>query len=184
MRIKSAATVALSVVVALLPSACNSAADRRTETPRNGIPASFDPCKDVTPEFIAKYGFDTPLTPFGPAAVIGPHEGKGCRFDVDKGFNMSIAVADAELGDATKYDKLVYRNIVVGGKSAEVAYPQDQSDSGDAYVSSESCELNVEIPDGLLTFFLSSFDVSRDAPEPCDLLVEIATEVVTMLPGG
>lgn len=97
---------------------------------------------------------------------------------------MSIAVADAELGDATKYDKLVYRNIVVGGKSAEVAYPQDQSDSGDAYVSSESCELNVEIPDGLLTFFLSSFDVSRDAPEPCDLLVEIATEVVTMLPGG
>lgn len=142
---------------------------------------AFDICEDVTEDFYTKYGFSYPPTPTSGGFVVGPNKGPGCRFNAEQEYDVIIAMTNdpVGLGVASQYNKLVYEDYVINGRPAEIARVKNQSDW--RYINSLSCELNVELPNHLITFYLSNSGFSDSPPEPCEKLTEIATDVVAMI---
>lgn len=143
-----------------------------------------DPCRDAPTEFLEKYEFTSPPTPFSRGAIVGTHYGKSCSFRTDGSYHVIIGVTEepVAIGVAEKYNKLIYEKHTIGGMPAEIARVQNRTNSGGSYVSSGSCELNVEMPDHLLTFYLTNADLADRPKDPCDLLTELASDFVGTLP--
>jgi len=177
----SVAIIGMACTIASCGESADNAAVRVTTTAP--IPSYFDPCTDISPEFIAAHNFESPM-PFGPGPVIGPSPGKGCYFVRREEYRIGIAVTSATLGTAAGWQKLTYQETVVGGRPAEIAGPQDGRARGDDWIESSSCVLHVQITGGMLIFYYKDYGFVPNPPHPCDAITAIATEVLAMLPPG
>lgn len=176
-------SASLGIILTVISGACADPSNlgRGSGVEPSVLPAPFNLCDDVTADFFAKYGFDYPPRPSRAAFVAGPNRGSGCSFNADRLYSLIVAMTDdpVGLGVASEYNKLVYENYVINGIPAEIARVKNQSDW--RYINSLSCELNVELPNHLITFYLSNSGFSDSPPEPCEKLTEIATDVVAMI---
>ncbi|MBF6353653.1 DUF3558 domain-containing protein [Nocardia higoensis] len=175
----------LGIILTVISGACADPSNlgRGSGVEPSFLRAPFNLCDDVTADFYAKYGFDYPPRPSRAAFVVGPNKGSGCSFNADRLYSLTVAMTDdpVGLGVASEYNKLVYENYVIGDMPAEIARAQSKSSARGSYIGSASCEINVELPDRMVTFYFSNSGFLQDAPEPCDKLTEIATDVVMMI---
>ncbi|BAD59766.1 DUF3558 family protein [Nocardia farcinica] len=177
----SVAIIGMACTIASCGESEDNATVRATTTAP--IPSYFDPCTDISPEFIAAHNFESP-TPFGPGPAIGPTPGKGCYYVRPREYTVSIAVTGAALGSAAEWQKLTYEEIVVAGRPSEIAGPQDGRARGGGTIGNLRCLLHVQIAGGMLTFSYYDWGLTPNPPHPCEAVTTIATEVLGMLPPG
>lgn len=193
-RNRATTLMLLSAATALTVTACSHDDTSTSVTPITTEPQvsqAFDPCTDLSREFILKYGFNPPPGYERPDYLGGDpgrvvkragHRAIGCTYrNRNIGtYTIEIAVTDAELNEDGPEP-----GSRIGDRRAEISGPVESETPGPDLGPNGTCYALIDMAVG--TLYMSIWRAGQpntSETDACIVLANMATEIVAMLPPG
>lgn len=140
----------------------------------------FDPCKDISAEFMQGQGLSVNGgvgKPFDNESVDGKVVWHGCTWFMSDGYSVSIATTNLTLAQIKSENFNDYKEISIAGRPS-VTY-RDQPNYGDA-----NCLVNIELGAGSVDFDVLNERSNKKTGnlDTCTISRDIATNVAALLP--
>ncbi|MGF0317562.1 DUF3558 family protein [Nocardia fluminea] len=171
-----------SVFACILTAGCSSNSgktDGEIATTTVSVSVSFDPCKDLTSEFIEKYGLKTPGT-VAKEPMMSLRDAQGCRFEtnVAEYSRAIIALNDARLGSADELEHPPRRKVTIADRPAELLSWRERPGQAGKPV----CSIQIQLArDSLFIFYSDGVLPLPDVDYSCRRAMEMGEDLVRMI---
>ncbi|MEV6059644.1 DUF3558 family protein [Nocardia asteroides] len=182
-RWHSTAAVAAAFACIMSAGCTSNSGDAGNNTPTTTVTVSvaFDPCKDLTAEFIEKYRLKTPGTAIK-EPMMSLRDAQGCRFDtsVAEYSRVMIALNDAQLGSADELQHPPRRKLTIAGRPAELLSWRERP----GQAGKPNCSIQIRLADDSLYIFYSDGLLQLpDEDYSCRRATELGEDLVRMIEG-
>lgn len=171
-----------AVITCILAAGCSSSSDepgREAATTTVSTSVAFDPCKDLTADFIEKYSLKSPGTAVK-EPMMSLRDAKGCRFEtkIAEYSRAIIALNDARLGSADELEHPPRRKVTIAERPAELLSWRERPGQAGKPV----CSIQIQLArDSLFIFYSDGMLPLPDDDYSCRRATEMGDDLVRMI---